>query len=216
MLKAVLWDFGGVLTTSPFDAFNRFENENGIPENFIRGINAVNPKSNAWAQFESSKIDAQAFNTAFERESAAAGHAIPGSDVLALLSGDLRPVMIKALKRCASRYQVACLTNNVRTGKGPGMAGSEQKAAAVKKVMALFDLVVESSKEGIRKPDPAFYQLACTRLGIEPAQAVFLDDLGINLKPAKALGMQTIKVLNEHQALTELAAITGLDLNAAG
>jgi len=212
MLKAVLWDFGGVLTTSPFDAFTRYEKENGLPENFIRGINAVNPQSNAWARFESSKIDAEAFNAAFERESSAAGHAIPGSAVLALLSGDLRPGMIRALEICSSKYLVACLTNNVRTGKGPGMAGSEDKANAVKKVMGMFDLVLESSKEGIRKPDPAFYLLACTRLGIEPAQAVFLDDLGINLKPARAMGMQTIKVLNESQALKDLAELTGLDL----
>ena len=212
MLKAVLWDFGGVLTTSPFDAFSRFEQENDFPENFIRGINAVNPQSNAWAQFESSKIDAKAFNTAFEQESAAAGHAIPGSAVLALLSGALRPGMVRALDKCADKYLVACLTNNVRTGKGPGMAGSAHKAAAIREVMGKFDLVLESSKEGIRKPNPAFYQLACTRLGIEPEQAVFLDDLGINLKPAKAMGMQTIKVLNERQALFELAEITGLDL----
>ncbi len=212
MLKAVLWDFGGVLTSSPFEAFNRFEQEQGLPENFLRGINAVNPQRNAWAQFESSSIDAETFDAAFEKESAAAGYPVPGKAVLALLSGTLRPRMVTALKLCATRYQVACLTNNVRTGSGPGMAGSTDKAAAVKEVMALFDLVLESSKEGIRKPDPAFYTLACTKLEIAPEQAVFLDDLGINLKPARALGMQTIKVINEDQALLELAEITGLDL----
>ena len=214
MLKAVLWDFGGVLTSSPFEAFNRFEREQDLPVNFLRGINAVNPQSNAWAQFESSKIDADAFDIAFEEESAAAGYSVPGKSVLALLSGTLRPRMIRALKLCATQYQVACLTNNVRSGSGAGMASSADKAAAVREVMALFDLVLESSKEGIRKPDPAFYTLACTRLGIAPEQAVFLDDLGINLKPARAMGMQTIKVVNEEQALEELAKITGLDLSS--
>ncbi|MBV1905600.1 MAG: HAD-IA family hydrolase [Pseudomonadales bacterium] len=212
MIKAILWDFGGVITTSPFEAFNRFENQQGLPQDFIRGINSINPETNAWAQFESNQIDTITFNEAFKTESKAQGHEIPGKDVLALLSGDIRPQMVKAVQTCAKHFSVACLTNNVKTGTGPGMDRSKSKASAVGKVMALFDLVLESSKEGIRKPNPEFYQIACERLEIKPEQAIFLDDLGINLKPAKAMGMQTIKVLNESQALKALSTLTGLSL----
>ena len=213
MIRAVLWDFGGVLTTSPFEAFNRYEREHGYPIDFLRTINATNPETNAWAQLEASLITPQEFDQAFENEFRAAGHAVAGSAVLALLSGDIRPRMVEALRRCKQKFAVACLTNNVSAGEGPGMARTHQKAHAVSEVMSLFDLIVESSKEGIRKPNPAFYLLACERLGIEPEQAIFLDDLGINLKPARTLGMQTIKVLNEAQALDELAQISGIPMD---
>lgn len=212
MIKAVLWDFGGVLTTSPFEAFNRFEVENGIPKDFIRGINATNPTTNAWAQFESSQISVEAFDAAFREESSSAGHPIGGRQVIELLSGELRPRMVDALQACKERYKVACLTNNVKAGEGPGMARSHERAARIEAVMGLFDIVIESSKEGIRKPDPQFYLLACEKLAIEPAQAVFLDDLGINLKPARALGMTTIKVETEAQTLRELQAAVDVPL----
>lgn len=211
-IDAVLWDFGGVLTSSPFDAFARYERERGLPENFIRTINATNPETNAWAQFESSQVDAEAFDTLFLEESTAAGHAVPGAEVLALLSGDLRPRVIAALEACKQHFRVGCITNNVKSGKGSGMARSENKAARIAEVMALFDLVVESSVEGVRKPEPGIYQIACERLEIDPARTIFLDDLGINLKPARAMGMKTIKVLSEQQALDDLSALTGLQL----
>jgi len=212
MIQAILWDFGGVLTTSPFEAFNRYEAERGLPTDFIRRVNSTNPERNAWALFESSAIDLDAFDSLFEAESAELGHGIPGREVIALLSGDVRPRMVEVLRQCKQHYRVACITNNVRSGQGPGMATDSARAGRVADVMALFDLVVESSQEGIRKPDPRIYQLTCDRLEVEPARAVFLDDLGINLKPAKALGMQTIKVLHEDQAIRELAVITGLTL----
>jgi putative hydrolase of the HAD superfamily len=211
MIRAVLWDFGGVLTTSPFDAFNRFEAERGIPKDFIRRLNATNPLDNAWARLESSAVSLHEFDAQFEAESRAAGHAIPGRAVIELLSGDLRPRMVEVLRAVKQRYAVACLTNNVRTGVGPGMAQTSDRAARVQRVMELFDLVIESSKEGIRKPDPAFYLRACERLAIAPSEALFLDDLGINLKPAKALGMTTIKVDSEAQAIAALG--TALDMN---
>ena len=107
-------------------------------------------------------------------------------------------------------YRVACITNNVKAGEGPGMAREKNKAKAVAEVMALFDLVVESSVEGVRKPNPEIYTRTCERLGVACSDAIFLDDLGINLKPAKALGMQTIKVVTEDQAINDLASITGL------
>lgn len=210
-IEAILWDFGGVLTTSPFEAFNRYEIERGIPRDFIRTINATNPEHNAWAQFESSSVDIDTFDRLFAEESAALGHLIPGREVIALLSGDIRPRMVEMLRRCKARFRVGCITNNVRSGHGPGMASSATRADRVADVMALFDLVVESSVEGIRKPNPRIYELACERLGVAPTRAVFLDDLGINLKPARDLGMQTIKVLSEAQAIEELAALTRIE-----
>jgi putative hydrolase of the HAD superfamily len=213
MIEAVLWDFGGVLTTSPFEAFNRYECERGIPKDFIRTINATNPETNAWAQFESSQVDLARFDELFAAESEAAGHRIPGREVIELLSGDIRPRMVDVLRRIKGRYRVACITNNVKGGRGPGMATSGERAMRVAEVMALFDLVVESSVEGIRKPNPRIYQLTCERLGVHPERAVFLDDLGVNLKPARALGMHTIKVVSEDQAIAELAAVTGLELD---
>jgi putative hydrolase of the HAD superfamily len=208
--KAVLWDFGGVITTSPFDAFNRFEVLHGIPRDFIRTVNATNPETNAWARFESNRMSAAEFDIAFENETRAAGHAISGRTVVGLLSGEVRPRMVEALKTCKRHYRVACLTNNVKAGEGPGMSRTRENAAAVSEVMALFDFVLESSKVGVRKPQPQFYLLACERLGIEPRQAVFLDDLGVNLKSARELGMTTIKVASEAQALDELSAILNL------
>ena len=210
MIEAILWDFGGVLTTSPFEAFNRYESEHGLPADFIRGINATNPEHNAWAKFESSQISIEEFDLAFAEESAAAGHRVPGRDVIALLSGDVRPRMVNVLKLCKNHYRVGCITNNVKSGQGPGMARDSAKAALVSEVMELFDMVVESSIEGIRKPNPDIYRLACERLQVNTDKTVFLDDLGINLKPARALGMQTIKVIDEAQAIDELAGITGL------
>ncbi len=212
-IEAILWDFGGVFTTSPFEAFSRFEKANGLPEDFIRSINATNPDSNAWAQFESNAVTLDEFDTLFAQEAAARGHEVGGKQVVALLSGDLRPRMAQVLKECKNHYKVACITNNVKSGAGPGMARDTRKAEAVAQVMAMFDLVIESSIEGVRKPNPAIYQLTCDRLGVAPATSVFLDDLGINLKPAAAMGMQTIKVLDEAQAIADLSALTGLQFN---
>ena len=209
-ITAILWDFGGVMTSSPFEAFNVLEASVGAPPDFIRSINATNPESNAWAKFESSEVSLDEFDTLFADESAALGHRIPGREVIARLSGSLRPRMINVLKTCKAHFKVACITNNVKAGQGPGMSRSEGKAAAIAEVMELFDLVVESSVEGIRKPNPEIYKLTCGRLAVAADSAVFLDDLGINLKPARALGMQTIKVLNEDQAIEDLSKITGL------
>ena len=207
---AILWDFGGVLTTSPFEAFNRYEAERGLPADFIRGINATNPTDNAWARFESSRIGIDEFDEAFRREALAQGHDVPGRDVLGLLSGDVRPRMVAALEQCKVHFRCACLTNNVKSGKGPGMATDEGRAAAVSAVMAKFDLVVESSIEGVRKPEPRAYEIVLERLGTTADRMLFLDDLGINLKPAAQMGMRTIKVVSEQQALEDLAAATGL------
>lgn len=212
MIEAVLWDFGGVLTSSPFDAFNRFEEDNGLPRDFIRQVNSINPDTNAWAQFERSDIDLDEFDHLFAQEAAARGGQVRGRQVIDLLAGDLRRDMVDALKRCKTRLKTGCITNNVAAGAGPGMARSPETARAVKDVIALFDIVIESSKAGVRKPDPRIYQMACEQLGIAPENTVYLDDLGINLKPARALGMTTIKVGETAAALDALERAVGFGL----
>ncbi|MGH8598910.1 MAG: HAD-IA family hydrolase [Gammaproteobacteria bacterium] len=209
-IRAVLWDFGGVITTSPFASFNRFEHDHHLPHDFIRGINAHNPTTNAWARFEASQITLDEFDREFEAETRTAGHPIAGRAVLELLGGEVRPRMVEVLQHCKQHYQVVCLTNNMNTGAGPGIWGSAARAAAVEAAMALFDEVIESSKIGMRKPDPAIYTYACERMRALPAEIVYLDDLGINLKPAKALGMHTIKVSGEAQAIADLEQILAL------
>ena len=215
MIRAILWDFGGVFTTSPFEAFARFEAANGLPKDFIRTINSTNPDSNAWARFESSEIDVDAFDDAFRVEAEAQGHSVRGKDVLELLSGDFRPRMAAVLAECSRHYKVGCITNNMKkAGDGPAMAQDDAKARRAQEVMAMFEVIVESSVEGVRKPNPRIYEIACERLGVAPSETVFLDDLGVNLKPARAMGMSTIKVVTEAQAIEELAAVTGLSFPA--
>ena len=214
IFQAVIWDFGGVITSSPFEAFNRYEAANGLPENFIRSINSTNPDDNAWALFERSEIDAAQFDTAFLQEAEARGHSVRGADVLALLAGDVRPEMVAVLDRLkADGYRIACITNNVKTGSGAGMARNVEKAEEIQQVLARFEHVIESSVVGVRKPDPAIYLMACDKLGVEPRDCIFLDDLGINLKPARALGMATIKVAAAAPAIEELASLLGHQLS---
>jgi putative hydrolase of the HAD superfamily len=209
VIRAVLWDFGGVILSSPFEAFRRYEAEHTIPLDFIRGVNATNPDRNAWARLERSELDHEGFDAAFAEESRALGHEVPGADVLALLAGDVRPEMVAALDAViAAGYRTACLTNNVVSRDGDPESGRPEVDA----VMARFDVVVESSKLGIRKPEPTFYARACELLGVEPDECVFLDDLGINLKPAKAMGMTTIKVGDPAEAIAELEAVLGIPL----
>jgi putative hydrolase of the HAD superfamily len=203
-ITAVLWDFGGVLSSSPFEAFARYEAEHGLPRGFIRSVNATDPDSNAWARLERNELDLDGFDAAFASESAALGHRVAGRDVLGLLAGDLRPEMIRAVRRCRTHgLRTALLTNNV-----VAMDGWEAGVA----LDELFDVVVESSKAGVRKPDRAAYDLVLGALGVPAEEVVFLDDLGINLKPARAMGMTTVKVSDPEQALSELEAALGLPL----
>ena len=210
-IKAVIWDFGGVFTTSPFEAFNRYEAERGLPKDFIRTVNAANPHENAWALFERAEINAEQFDQMFRAEALALGHDVPGADVLPLLAGDVRPAVVEALKACKARgLKVGCITNNVRTGEGAGMARTTDKAAQVAGIMALFDVVIESSKAGVRKPDPRIYQMMVEAIGVPASACVYLDDLGVNCKPAAQLGMTAIKVTGEAQLLDDLEKATGL------
>lgn len=207
MIEAVLWDFGGVITSSPFESFNRYEEANGLPRDFIRTVNSTNHENNAWAQLESSRISVVDFDEKFAEEALSLGYEVRGAEVLALLSGELRPEMVTALKIIKQRMKIGCITNNVKAGEGASMAQNTERAARMNEVIDLFDVVIESSKIGIRKPDPRIYQIACEQVCVAPGNAVFLDDLGVNLKPARALGMSTIKVLNSTQALDELESL---------
>ena len=203
-IRAVFWDFGGVILSSPFDAFAEYERANGLPEHFLRTVNTVDPDTNAWARIERQEITPAEFDEAFADESERLGHRVPGADVLALLEGELRPEMIDLLDRViAAGYATACLTNNVVSEMRPD----------VRAVMDRFGFVLESSKAGVRKPEVEFYEMACAQAQVDPAEVVFLDDLGINLKPARAMGMTTIKVVDPRAALAELADVTGLDFS---
>ncbi|HEY8950723.1 MAG TPA: HAD-IA family hydrolase [Rhizomicrobium sp.] len=210
MIEAVIWDFGGVFTSSPFEAFARYERENGLPVDLIRRINSQNHLTNAWARFERAELDLDSFDKAFADEALALGHYVPGKDIIGLLSGDFRPEMIEALRRIKTKYKTGCITNNVPAN----MTGSnEGRALYAKDVMALFDHVIESAKTGIRKPDPRIYEMMCETLGVKPEACIYLDDLGVNLKPARAMGMATIKVESGPQAIAALEHLTSMNLH---
>jgi putative hydrolase of the HAD superfamily len=213
-VEAVIWDFGGVFTSSPFEAFNRYEAEKGLPKDLIRKVNATNPHENAWALFERNEVDPARFDQLFLEESTALGHPVQGRDVLPLLSGSLRPRMVAALKTCKQHFKVGCITNNVVSMHSPGQDQGQRAAGAMGQVMPLFDAIIESSKAGVRKPDPKIYLMMCELLGVKAEACVYLDDLGINCKPAAQLGMRAIKVVDVDQTLTELADATGLSFDA--
>ena len=205
MIRAVFWDFGGVITTSPFDSFNIYEESQNLPKDLIRTINSTNPDNNAWAKLERSEIDQEEFDSLFEVESQQFGHSVPGKQVLALLKGQIRPEMVKALREIKDKLIQGCLTNNIQSAEDQELETDNAAISGThQEIMGLFDFVFESSKENVRKPDPKFYQLACNRGKVNPNEVIFLDDLGINLKPAKALGMKTIKVVRAEDALQDL------------
>ncbi|MFC0282099.1 HAD-IA family hydrolase [Camelimonas abortus] len=207
MIEAVIWDFGGVISSSPFEAFNRYEAERGLPKDFLRTVNATNHLDNAWAKFERNEIDLDAFDRMFAEESRALGHEVPGRDMIDLLGGDLRPEMVEALRRISARLKTGCITNNVIAA-----ASDNPRSIYKAEVMALFHEVIESAKIGMRKPDPRIYALMTGRLGVDPARCVYLDDLGVNLKPAREMGMTTIKVIDPAAALDELERAVGFAL----
>ncbi|HET6771955.1 MAG TPA: HAD-IA family hydrolase [Acidimicrobiales bacterium] len=215
-VRAVIFDFGGVILSSPFEAFARYEADNGLPPGLIRRLNASDPDTNAWARLERSEVDLAGFVELFEAEARAAGHVVDGREVLGLLAGQLRPRMVEALRRCHDRLKTALLTNNFVAAApdevGAGAAEAGRRAGPMGEVLDHFDVIVESSRVALRKPDPAIYRLVCDELGVAPAEAVFLDDLGVNLKPARAMGMTTIKVIDPDRAIAELAQVVGFPL----
>ena len=132
-----------------------------------------------------------------------------------MIAGAIRPGMVAALDTIrAAGFKLGCITNNVPGSSGPAMATDAQAESRYADIFARFDHVIESAKAGVRKPDPRIYAMMCDALGVSPAECVYLDDLGINCKPAAALGMAAIKVTGEAQALKELAKVLSLDLGA--
>jgi len=212
VIEAVIWDFGGVFTSSPFEAFARFESQRGLPADIIRRTNALNHWENAWAKFERAEVDLETFDELFAAESLALGAEVRGKDVLPLLSGDLRPEMVDALRIIKSRFKTGCITNNLPAN---AIGSASGQSLYIAEVMALFDYIIESAKIGLRKPDPQIYRMMADTLGVAPVNCIYLDDLGVNLKPAREMGMRTIKVVNSAQALAELEAATGLSLQNA-
>ena len=204
VIRAVFFDFGGVLSTSPFDAFASYEERSGLPPGFIRTVNSTNADDNAWAHLERGDVTLEEFVERFEREAEGFGRRVDGREVLSCLSGEMRPQMVEAVRRCREQLTTGLLTNNFVT--------AESSLDTHVDVLALFDIVVESARTGVRKPEPRFYEIACELAGVEPAEVVFLDDLGINLKPAAAMGMTTIKVTDPDVALGELEAVVGFAL----
>jgi putative hydrolase of the HAD superfamily len=208
-IRAAFFDFGGVILSSPFEAFNRFEEANSLPRDLIRTVNSTDPDTNAWARFERNEVTFDEFCDLFEAECRGRGHELAAREMMPLLLGEIRPAMVEAVRRCREHLVTACLTNN-------WVSHDDRSADRVPPgrddVLGLFDHIVESSKVGVRKPDPRFYEIACERAGVVPEEVVFLDDLGVNLKPARAMGMTTIKVLTPEQALTDLEAVVGFPL----
>lgn len=211
MFDAVFFDFGGVILSSPFEAFAVYEQRVGLPPDAVRTINATNPDDNAWARFERSEIDVAEFVATFEREALELGFELSGADVLACLDGELRPEMVDVVRRCSADYTTALLTNNVVTMDAANLGANSAGHHAFGDVLSVFDVIVESSVVGRRKPQPEFYELACELADVEPSRVVFLDDLGINLKPARAMGMTTIKVGTDFgAAIVELEQHLGI------
>jgi putative hydrolase of the HAD superfamily len=208
VIRAVLFDFGGVILTSPFEAFEHYEQRAGLPSGFIRQVNATNHHDNAWARLERNESGLELSVTEFEAEARLLGHEVDGNEVIACLRGEVRPEMVEALHRIRGRFALGLLTNNFLTGTADWSSGGSFGA-----LVDLFDVVVESSRVGVRKPEVRFYEIALEQLGIEAPEAVFLDDLGINLKPARQLGMATIKVDDPAVALSELSELLGMTLS---
>ena len=212
IIDVVLFDFGGVITASPFEAFAAYEQELGIPTGSIRKINSTNPDGNAWAKMERNEISLEDFCSLFEEEAAALGLVLSGNRVLGCLSGAIRPQMVRALEVLKERVSIGCITNNMKSGHGSGMSRTPEQAEKIAEIMTMFEVVIESTKVGLRKPDPRIYQMACDELQVAAERCVYLDDLGINCKPAAALGMRAIKVVDPDEALSDLEKIVRFEL----
>ena len=217
--RAVIFDLGGVVLPSPFDAFRAYERRHGLPHRFVSTVIVRGGEQGAWSRFERSELDAEAFEVAFAAECEAAGGRVSASDLFSeMRSGDAagatagpHPEMVAAIRAIrAEGLRTAALTNNWADDDGATHVSGTSPLA--RQLAELFDTIVESAREGLRKPDPRIYELTCARVGVTPGEVVFLDDIGSNLKPARALGMTTIKVEDPALAVTELGAVLGLDL----
>jgi putative hydrolase of the HAD superfamily len=211
--RAVIFDLGGVVMPSPIDGFREYERRVGLPHRFISEVIVASEDHGAWARLERGEISLDEFVIEFEAECRAAGGEVRATDMFETLStgGGARPEMIAAIERIrAEGLKTAALTNNWVADDGVRMQDRLPVLAD------LFHVIIESSVVGLRKPDPRIYELACSHLEVTPSDAVFLDDLGVNLKPARAMGMTTIKVADADEALAELEAALGFSLAGSG
>ena len=202
--RAVLFDLGGVVVGSPLHAIAAYEEELGIPAGSVNRVVIGNGADGAWARLERGELTLEPFYEAFDRECVSAGCKLSARTLMERVAGATapRPTMLEAIRRIRERGLIAAaITNNWVAEEGS--AGS---------LRHLFDLVVESAVEGMRKPDPRIFAIACERLGIAPSDAIFLDDIGTNLKTARGLGMTTIKVVEAEAALAELEGLLGFPL----
>ena len=172
MIRAAFFDFGGVILSSPFEAFNGFEDRNGLPRDFIRTINSTNPDTNAWALFERSEVAFDEFCDLFEAECLEQGQVVAARELMPLLAGEIRPEMVEAVRRCRQRLTTACLTNNwVSFDDFP----ADVRAGGRDEALELFHHVIESSKVGVRKPDREIYEVALEHIGLPAPDVVFVD-----------------------------------------
>ncbi|WP_375207321.1 HAD-IA family hydrolase [Hyphococcus sp.] len=193
--EAVIFDFGGVFTTSPVQNFAEFERRHGLPEKFIGEVIKTNHHDNSWARFERSEMSLEDFDAAFAEETKTAGFEIRGRTLVDLLKLHFNHEMIDALGRVkAAGYKTGCITNNLPKIDSKGMLAPGESRDVVEQIHANFDHIIESSKAGVRKPEPRIYEMMCEALLVKPEACIFLDDLGVNLKPARAMGMTTVKV----------------------
>jgi putative hydrolase of the HAD superfamily len=216
-IRAVIFDLGGVVFPSPFEAFDVYDGRAGLDVGTTRAIVRVSSETGAWAALERGELTMAQFCAALDAEAAELGHTISTFKVMSTIGemSGARPEMVNAIQRLREHgIRVGALTNNWADDRGA--EGSERVGAfgGGTDLVSLFDTVVESSRVGLRKPDPRIYALVCDQLGVNPSECAFLDDLGINLKPARELGMTTIKVVEPVAALQELSAVVGIDLGA--
>lgn len=214
-LRAAIFDMGGVFTTSPVTNFAAYETANGIPVRFMSEVIRANLADGAFSRFERGEMTIDEFDEAFAAETRAAGHEVTGRTLVGLLKLEFRPEMIAALDRIIEAgLKTGCITNNMPKGGAEEWARTEEDRAQAAALMAKFDHVIESAKAGVRKPEPRIYEMMCEALDVAPEEAVFIDDLGVNLKPAAAMGMATVKVPFDdwRAAIRDLENVTGLSL----
>lgn len=205
--EAVVFDLGGVVYPSPLDVFRSYERDRGLPDRFLSEVVLADPALGAWSRLERGELGFDEFCDAFDAECAAHGGSVSARDLMADVATRLepRPAMVSAIGAIRARgLKTGALTNN--WVDDPARNDRETP------ITGWFDVVVESAIEGLRKPDPRIYRLVCERLEAAPNATVFLDDLGANLKPARELGMTTIKVADPDAALAELEAALGFPL----
>jgi len=206
--EAVIFDLGGVVLGSPLQAFASYEHSAGLPHNFLNRLIVAAGPQGAWSRLERGELDMPGFIEAFDREVALAGRRISAAELMAQVAAGsgIRPQMLDAVGRIrAAGLRTAALTNNW---------ASADQASKMQQLRPHFDVFVESVRLGMRKPDPRIYQYVLAELGVGPSEAVFLDDIGQNLKPARALGMATLKVVDPERTLSELGDLLGLRLLA--